>query len=208
MQRRAGIRRRELSKVGWTDRNEPDLAAQGGTDEDYSLLESLRRLLRLLVRDKSARHHRFLPQADYFMDRWDRAKAMGFGEGSSVYDSCLVLGEVHVGKNTWIGPFTILDGSGGGLWIGDGCAISAGVHIYTHDTVGAVISGAPTTLAPVRIGNNVYIGPQTVVAKGVNIGDRAVIGTHSFVNHDVPPGKKAFGNPARIRGNSQAGAPS
>ena len=29
------------------------------------------------------------------------------------YDSVLVIGDVQVGKNTWIGPFVVLDGSGG-----------------------------------------------------------------------------------------------
>jgi carbonic anhydrase/acetyltransferase-like protein (isoleucine patch superfamily) len=33
---------------------------------------------------------------------------MGFGEGSSVYDSCLVLGDVRVGKNVWVGPLLSL----------------------------------------------------------------------------------------------------
>jgi acetyltransferase-like isoleucine patch superfamily enzyme len=50
--------------------------------------------------------------------------------------------DVTVGKNCWIGPNVILDGSGGGLFIGDYVDISAGVHIYTHDTVKRAISGA------------------------------------------------------------------
>jgi len=181
---------------------EPDLAAVGGGEEDNLLLRTLRRLFLLLVRDKAKNFHRYLPLADYLVDRWERADFMGFGEGSSVYDSCLVLGDVRVGKDTWIGPYTILDGSGGGLVIGDGCALSAGVHVYTHDTVDSVISGADVATAPVHIGNHVYIGPQTVISKGVTIGDYCVIGAHSLVNRDIPPGSKAFGNPARVTGRA------
>ena len=78
--------------------------------------------------------NRCLPLGDYIVDRWEKASSLGFGEGTSVYDSSLVLGDVKVGKNTWIGPFTVLDGTGG-LEIGDYCSVSAGVQIYSHDTV-------------------------------------------------------------------------
>ena len=45
-----------------------------------------------------------LPLADYFVDRWDKARLLGFGEGSSIYDSSLVIGDVKIGKNAWVGP--------------------------------------------------------------------------------------------------------
>jgi len=156
-----------------------------------------------LITEKRASHGRFLSMADYFVDRWERADVMGFGKGTSIYDSCLVLGSVSVGKNTWVGPYTILDGSGGGLIIGDECAVSAGVHVYTHDTVEHVISGGQIATAPVKIGDHVYIGPNSIIAKGVSIGDYVVIGANSLVNSDIPSGMKAFGTPARIVGRSR-----
>lgn len=144
---------------------------------------------------------RSLPLADYVIDRWERARTYGFGDGTSVYDSCLVLGDVVVGQNVWIGPFTVLDGSGG-LAIGDGCAISAGVHVYSHDTVLRTVSGgkAPTRHAATTIGDNVFIGPNSVVQSGVTIGARAVVGACSFVNTDIPPDTLAFGSPCKTRG--------
>jgi carbonic anhydrase/acetyltransferase-like protein (isoleucine patch superfamily) len=49
---------------------------------------------------------------------------------------CVVLGDVKVGKHTWVGPNVVLDGSApGGLVIVDYCSISAGVQIYAHHTV-------------------------------------------------------------------------
>jgi acetyltransferase-like isoleucine patch superfamily enzyme len=54
--------------------------------------------------------------------------------------------------------------------------------------------------APVRIGDNCYIGSQTVVAKGVTIGDQAVVGACSFVNRDVPARAVAVGIPCRVIG--------
>ena len=116
------------------------------------LLEELRALLAQEMDTVQQDFRRSLPFADYVVDRWQKAKRLGFGEGSSIYDSSLVLGNVQVGKNTWIGPFTVLDGSGG-LEIGDNCSISAGVQIYTHNTVAWATSGgtAPVSRAPVHV---------------------------------------------------------
>jgi len=164
------------------------------------LYKLIRKLLFKLIAQKKEEYDRFLSIPDYIIDRWERAKLMGFGEGSSVYDSCLVLGDVSVGKNVWIGPYTILDGSGGGLIIGDNCNICAGVHIYTHSTVNQVINNTEIEKAPVTIGNNVYIGPNSIVAMGCHIGSRVVIGASSFVNKDIPDNTKAFGTPAIVIG--------
>lgn len=148
--------------------------------------------------------NRILPSGDYISDRWEKARFAGFGEGTSVYDSCLILGDVRIGKNCWIGPSTILDGSGGGLTIGDNCDISAGVHIYTHDTTRRVLYGEAIGKSPVSIGNNVYIGPHSVISMGVTIGHHVIIGTQSFVNTDIPPWHKAYGVPARAEAIPEA----
>ena len=144
--------------------------------------------------------HRSLPFGEYVVDRWEKAKMLGFGEGTSIYDSSVVIGDVSVGANTWIGPFTVLDGSGGGLSIGDNCSISAGVQIYTHDTVKRALSGGvdPICQLPTRVGSNCYFGPNAIISKGVNIGNGCVIGANSLVNCDVPDGFRAYGSPARV----------
>lgn len=180
------------------DPGKVDIMAYGGDESDVNLFVKLQKLFRVLIAEKKGKFNRYTSLPDLLVDRWERSVFLGFGEGTSVYDSCLVLGDVVVGKNTWIGPYTILDGSGGGLVIGDGCAISSGVHVYTHDTVDQVIYGKSVSISPVKIGNHVYIGPQTVVAKGVTIGDYVIIGAKSFVNCDIPSRSKAFGTPARI----------
>lgn len=163
------------------------------------LLGDLRALWLSRRREVDARYRRTLPLADYVVDRWEKARELGFGEGASIYDSALVLGDVTVGRNTWIGPSVVLDGSGG-LRIGSHCSISAGVQIYSHDTVRWAVSGgtAAPERAPTAIGDNCYIGPNTVVAKGVRIGDGCIIGANSLVLDDVPSGSKAWGTPCRV----------
>lgn len=108
---------------------------------------------------------------------------------------------MRVGKNTRIAPYTLLDGSGG-LIIGDYCSISAGIHIYTQDTVKWAISGGKVEYerASVKIGNCCYIGPYTVIAKGVAIGDYCVIGAGSFVHRDIPPYTVTVGYPVTLWG--------
>lgn len=168
-----------------------------------TLLSQLKALWFRRRRQVDARYQRTLPLADYVIDRWERAKELGFGEGASIYDSVLVLGDVRVGGHTWIGPFVVLDGSGG-LRIGSHCSISAGVQIYTHDTVDWALSGGRTSpnRASTSIGDNCYLGPNTVIAKGVSIGNGCVIGANSLVLHDVAAGSKAFGTPCRVIGRA------
>ncbi len=159
----------------------------------------LRTFWRARRAEVDAEYRRTLPFGDYVVDRWERARALGFGEGSSVYDSCLVLGDVRVGAGTWVGPFTVLDGSGG-LDIGSGSTISAGVQIYTHESLTRTLSGGEAEIVrrPTRIGSRVYLGPNVVVAMGVTIGDGAVVGANSFVREDVPAEARAVGNPSRV----------
>lgn len=146
-----------------------------------------------------ARWDRSLPFAELFSDRWERARRLGFGEEASVYDSALVLGDVEVGAHSWIGPQTLLDGSGGLLRIGSWCSISAGVHLYTHDTVRRAVSmgAAAREVGPVSIGDGCHLGALSVVVRGVTIGDRCVVGANSFVNADVPDRAIVVGSPAR-----------
>lgn len=146
-----------------------------------------------------AKHDRHVSMGDLFSDRWETARFLGFGEGSSCYNNVLVLGDVTVGKNTWIGPNVILDGSGGELVIGDFCSISAGVQIYTHDSVAwsTSLGSKPIVKASTKIGNGVYIGPNTIVQKGVVIGEQSIIGAMSFVNKNIKPRTKVFGVPAK-----------
>ena len=182
--------------------SEPDSSP---SDAESALAESLRSLWRDRQREVKEQWNRTLPFGDYIVDRWEKAKALGFGEGTSIYDSALVIGAVVVADHTWIGPYTLLDGSGG-LTIGSYCSISAGVQIYTHDSVQWALSGGRAELerAPTRIGSRCYVGPNTVIAKGVSIGDGCVIGANSLVLDDIPAGSKAFGSPCKVVGGADA----
>ena len=142
--------------------------------------------------------NRSVPFGDIFIDRWERAKKLGFGDSTNIYDSSLVIGDVIVGVKCWIGPYTILDGSGG-LKIGDYCTISSGVHIYTHDNVKSTLSSGqlPIEKSPVQILNNCYIGPNCIISKGVTIEEFTIVAANSFVNKSFEKASIIAGNPAK-----------
>ena len=163
------------------------------TNEDE--IKNVLKRLRQTMKDRFDRH---VSIQDLLSDRWETAKFYGFGEGTSCYNNVLIIGDVKVGKNTWIGPNVILDGSGG-LEIGDYVSISAGVQIYSHHTVDKSVSlgSEPIKRKSPRIGSGVYLGPNSIIQMGVAIGGKAVVGAISFVNKDIPSGGKWYGHSLR-----------
>ncbi|WP_438353544.1 acyltransferase [Microbacterium sp. CJ88] len=100
-----------------------------------------------------------------------------------------IIGEPAIGEGVWIGAFTVIDGSGG-LSIGDGCDVSAGVHIYSHSTVARCVSGRSRSIerADTSIGAHVYLGANAVVLMGARIGDHSVVAAGAVVReHTVAP---------------------
>ncbi len=146
-----------------------------------------------------ARFQRSLSFQDGAFDRWERARRLGFGQGASIYNSALVFGDVTVGRHSWIGPWTILDGSAASLRIGDYCSISAGVHLYTHNTVHWALSGgvAAKQGGAINIADCVYIGPQSIVTLGISIGSQCLVAANAFVNRSLESRSVVAGNPAR-----------
>ena len=74
--------------------------------------------------------------------------------------------------------------------IGDNVMLSPNVQIYDHDhdyrSPGGVKDGIFRT-SPVKIGDNVWIGANTVILRGTEIGDNCVIGAGSIVNGRIEP---------------------
>ena len=70
------------------------------------------------------------------------------------------------------------------------------VHILCHDASTKTFLNY-TKIGRVSIGDNVFIGAESIVLPGVTIGSNVVIGAGSVVTHDVPGGMLVAGNPAR-----------
>lgn len=88
------------------------------------------------------------------------------------------------------------------LEIGDDVQIVYGVSILTHGYDWSVLKGVYGEVlgsaGKVKIGNNVFLGANSTVLKGVTIGNNVIIGANSVVNRDIPDNCVAAGNPCRV----------
>lgn len=95
------------------------------------------------------------------------------------------------GKNTIISKESVT--------IGRKCAIAWGVTITDHDFHKLYIAGEQQVeTAPVVIEDNVWIGMNATILKGVTVGSGAVVGAGAVVTRDVPPRCVVAGNPAKV----------
>ena len=110
----------------------------------------------------------------------------------------LIKKGLQVGKNFKRLYGVILDPSH--CWlikIGDNVTMAPRVHILCHDASTKVHLGY-TKIGKVTIGNNVFIGAESVVLPGVTIGNDVIIGANSTVTKSIPDRMVTAGNPARI----------
>ena len=84
--------------------------------------------------------------------------------------------------------------------IGDNVLFAPNVSIYTagHPVHPETRNTGYEYGIPVKIGNNVWVGGNTVITPGVTIGDNVVIGAGSVVTKDIPANVVAAGNPCRV----------
>lgn len=106
---------------------------------------------------------------------------------------------IEVGKNFFANyNCTILDV--GKVIIGDNCQLAPNVSIYTagHPLHPDSRNSAYEYGIDVTIGDNCWIGGNSVICPGVHIGNNVVIGAGSVVTMDIPDWSVAAGNPCRV----------
>lgn len=88
--------------------------------------------------------------------------------------------------------------------IGNNTTISFDVAFVTHDAGAAVIGRMPNEdrqtgiFGPIKIGNNCFVGCRTTILANVHIGDNVIIGPGSVVNRDIPSNSIAAGVPCKV----------
>ncbi|WP_407330367.1 sugar O-acetyltransferase [Enterovibrio sp. 27052020O] len=105
----------------------------------------------------------------------------------------------HFGKNVYANfNLTLVDDTH--IYIGDHVMIAPNVTIATagHPIDPELRKKVAQFNIPVTIGNNVWIGANSVVLPGITIGDNSVIGAGSVVTKDIPPNVVAVGNPCKV----------
>lgn len=106
---------------------------------------------------------------------------------------------IEVGKNFYANyNCTILDVAK--VIIGDNCMLAPNVAIYTagHPVHPLTRNTLYEYGIEITIGDNVWIGGNTVICPGVHIGSNTVIGAGSVVTKDIPDYSIAAGNPCRV----------
>ena len=143
-----------------------------------------------------------------FMDRSDFdgiAKAvkdlLGASDGAMINPPfyCDYGTHIETGKNFFANyNCTILDVAK--VKIGDNCQMAPNVAIYTagHPIHPVTRNSMYEYGKEVTIGDNVWIGGNTVICPGVRIGSNTVIGAGSVVTKDLPAWSVAAGNPCRV----------
>jgi len=95
--------------------------------------------------------------------------------------------------------------------LNDGCTISSNVRILTHDgapytigrSIGITFDEPYVIFRPVRIGPFSFIGTNSLLMPGTDIGHGAIVGGGSVVRGKVPPWTIVVGNPAEPIGDSR-----
>ena len=143
-----------------------------------------------------------------FMDRSDFdgisevvTELFGKSDGACVNPPfyCDYGSHIEVGKNFFANyNCTILDVAK--VTIGDNCFMAPNVAIYTagHPIYPDVRSAMWEYGKEVTIGDNVWIGGNTVICPGVHIGSNVIIGAGSVVTKDIPDWAVAAGNPCKV----------
>jgi serine O-acetyltransferase len=103
--------------------------------------------------------------------------------------------ETIIGEGFYIGHFGTIIINGKSV-IGKNCNISAGVTIGQANR--GKLQGVPT------IGNNVWIGVNSIIVGKINIGNDVMIAPGAYVNFDVPSNSIVIGNPAVIKSKENA----
>jgi acetyltransferase-like isoleucine patch superfamily enzyme len=126
------------------------------------------------------------------------------GESCDLRDGVIVEtwgGDIRLGRNVFIGPYTVLYGHGG-LEIGDYTLISMHCRIlssnHTVPAADLLIRSQPDVLRLTRIGRDVWLGAGVTVLGGVTIGDGCVVGAGAVVASNLPAHSIALGVPARV----------
>lgn len=140
-----------------------------------SMLEERRRIIRTVVGSVG---EKFLIESPFYIEY---GYNIHLGENFFSNFNCVILDEapVHFGSDVLLAP-------------------NVAIYTVNHPSNAEDRRAGLEYARPVTIGNNVWIGGNSVVLPGVVIGDNTIIGAGSVVTRSIPANVLAAGNPCRV----------
>ena len=156
--------------------------------KEYNLLDSerIQERERLLTELFAYKGKEVWIEAPFFCDY---GQHISIGEHTFVNSNCIFLdnNRISIGKNGLIAPFVQIYTAGHPLSASERIIKTEAGYRYR------------TAAKPVSIGDNVWIGGNSIIFPGVTIGNNVTIGAGSVVTKDIPNDVLAFGNPCKIQ---------
>jgi acetyltransferase-like isoleucine patch superfamily enzyme len=112
-----------------------------------------------------------------------------------------IHGTPHIGKNVFIGWFSMVNAKGAEVIIGDDCDIASFVSINVADSHMRCIGVTEDIERKnITIEQNVFIGSHSVVKGGAYIGHHSVVAAGTIVDgKKIPPFSLVYGNPMKVK---------
>ncbi len=119
----------------------------------------------------------------------DYGENIRIGDNTFVNTNCMFLdnNKIIIGKNGLIAPYVQIYTASH--------PVKASERIFENENRSRYL----TSTKPVSIGDNAWIGGNSVIFPGVTIGDNVTIGAGSVVTKDIPDNVLAFGNPCQVQ---------
>lgn len=165
------------------------------------LFEKILRRIRIFVRKRKKKRSIRVAKTATIEVRF--GGSISIDENTEVLDGALILtygGDIIIGKNCSINPYTIIYGHGNTI-IGDNVLIAGHSMIIPNNHIyidrNKTIRKQGNSSKGIKIGNDVWIGHACSILDGVTIGDGAIIAAGSVVNCNIPPYTLYGGIPAK-----------
>lgn len=123
-----------------------------------------------------------------------------------IHPTAVIIGDVIIGANCYIGPNAVLRGDFGRIILQDGCNVQDTCVMHSFPGKDCIIEedghiGHGAILHGCRIGRNALVGINAVIMDNARIGAESIVGATAFVksNFKCPPRSLLIGNPAQVK---------
>ncbi len=143
--------------------------------------------------------------ADVEIDPTTTFNNVNIGDRVKIAKHCSIYGgsdnQLEIGMETYIGMNSILNGFVAKLIIGSNVSIAQNVNIMVDsgpNASPAMQKIFPIEKGPINIGNNCWLGANTIVMPNVTLGEYCIVAANSFVVKSFPAFSIIGGNPAKL----------